>query len=95
MTVEKVYFLNPEDITAVRIQCNECRSALIVPLQAVGNIGATIVSSCQHCHTPSGVVIGTREMQELIAFNETLAKLAANLKGRNIKYSLQVQWPTE
>jgi hypothetical protein len=95
VTFEKTCFVSPQDILSVRIQCAKCGSANIVPLAKLGRIGNALASNCIHCGEPSGIGMGTRELEELVVFSDILGRLAGSLKGRNVKYSFQIECPKE
>jgi hypothetical protein len=96
MTQEKKCFVSPEDISAVRLRCVKCKAASIVPIDKLagdGNIAVEITRTCPHCRTASGFAAGTREFEQFAEFNMLLGNLTAILEGRNIEFSLQVEWP--
>ena len=93
MTFEKSCFVSPQDIKSVKIQCTACGSANIVPVAKLDKIGNALANKCVYCGEPSGVNMGTRELEELMVFSDILGRLAAHLKGRNITYSLQIECP--
>jgi hypothetical protein len=92
MTIEKTCFASPEDISAVRIECSDCGMACIFPIAKLGSIGCALEGNCV-CGAPSGLAKGTKELQEVTVFCSTLGSLAANLNGRKIKMSLQMECP--
>ena len=95
MTIEKMCFVKPEDIQAVRITCGECGTASLTPLNQFSSIAAVLSRHCSGCGTETGLRQGTKEWQELVLFTELLGKLSANLKGRAITYSLRIECPAQ
>jgi hypothetical protein len=93
MTIEKMCFVNPEDFKAVRITCEQCASATVIPLSQFSGIAALLERPCVTCNTPSGLGRNTKELNRLIIFSETLGELAEIMKGRGIKYSLRIECP--
>jgi hypothetical protein len=89
MTVEKILFVSPEDILAVRIECAACGLATIIPVSKLGRLSTMLEGQCI-CGQNDGLGKGTRELQEVALFGTTLGNLAANLKGRKTKLSLQI-----
>lgn len=92
MTTEKMCFVSPEDIAALRVQC-ECGAAGIIPIAKLGNLAPTLQGQCAYCGAPSGLTSGTKALEEVVLFGAMLGKLAANLKGMKIRVSLQIQCP--
>ena len=94
MTQEKKCFVNPEEISAVRLRCANCKAASIIPVSKLGrdgSIGGEISRVCPHCRTPSGFNFGTQAFEDLVVFNNLLSKLAEDLKGSKIEFSLQIE----
>ena len=95
MTVEKMCFISPDDIRGVRIECSKCGAATFIPIVKLANIATRIGTNCLHCGAASGLQSGTQEWQEVVVFSDTLSKLAGHMQGRNIKYSLTIECPSE
>lgn len=95
MTFEKRCFISPEDILSVQFSCAGCGTATIVPLDklANGDIGLALTNPCRHCRTKTEINQGTQELSDLMEFTLILGRLARALKGRGIKYQLQVECP--
>jgi hypothetical protein len=94
MTQERKCFVSPQDISAVRLQCSQCKAAVIIPvekLQKGGGFVAELSRDCPYCRNPSGLNLETRELAELTDFNILLGKLSEILKGRGVEFSLQVE----
>jgi hypothetical protein len=90
MTIEKICFVGPDDILAVRIECAACGTANTIPIGRLGRIPLHLEGQCG-CGQNSGFGKGTKEIQEVELFGATLGNLAGNLKGRSIKLSLQIK----
>jgi hypothetical protein len=97
MTLEKKFFISPEDIVAVRFTCANCHSAVILPVGKIpnGDIGILVTRNCPHCRTPSGLNQGTRDMENVITFGLLLAGLVDNLKGKKLELSFEIECPEQ
>jgi|GEM_PF-7027970 len=97
MTLEKKFFISPEDIAAIKFTCAECRSAVILPVEKIpnGDIGILVTRNCPHCRTPSGLNQGTKDMEDVISFNLLLARLADSLKGKKLELSFEIECPEQ
>jgi len=92
MTQEKKCFVNPEDISAIRVQCTNCKSASIIPIAKLvngENISYRMSRTCPDCQTNSGFQGGNREFEDFVYFNVLLGKLVGTMKGRKIEFSFQ------
>lgn len=90
MTYEKLAFVKPEDIQAVVFRCKNCKAAVTIPIERLGNIEALATKNCAHCNKETGFSFMTKESETLFKFNEALAGLRDALKGRNLEYSFQI-----
>jgi hypothetical protein len=95
MTIEKMCFVNPTDIKAVRIACGQCGSATVVPLNQFNSLAALVERNCVTCGTPSGFRRDTTECNRILLLTESLGVLVELMNGRNINYSLQIECPKE
>jgi len=93
MTIEKVCFVHPYDIKAVRITCNDCGCCTVVPLGELRNISVLVERNCVMCGKSTGVNRETAEYRTMLLFAETLGKLAEATSGRNIEFSMQIGCP--
>ena len=91
MTIEKVCFVKPEDIKAIRIECGKCGAANIIPLNSSAGVDTLLTSKCHHCMADSGLKIGTKALEDVMVFSDLLTKLNGHLQGMNIRYSLQIE----
>jgi hypothetical protein len=93
MTFEKKCYVRPEDIVAVRIRCANCKASTSIPIASLpnSNLQGVLTRECPYCQKASGIGFGTTEMEQLIRFNNLLARLADSLKGRNIEYGFEVE----
>jgi hypothetical protein len=90
MTIEKLCFLNLEDIAAVRIACGKCQSSTTVPVTQLNNVASLIENNCIACGEPSGIRRDTDAWNRTLKFIDALGRVASALKGMNVKLSLRI-----
>jgi hypothetical protein len=90
MTYEKLVFVKPEDIQAVVFRCKNCKAAVTIPIDRLGNVEALTTKNCAHCNKETGFAFMTAESETFFKFNEALAGLRSALQGRNLEYSFQI-----
>jgi hypothetical protein len=95
MTIEKMCFVNPEDIKAIKISCVACGSSTLVSLGEATNLATIIERNCAVCGSATGFRRNTREWEELVLLGERLKQLPDTMKSRGITYSFRIECPTE
>jgi hypothetical protein len=95
MTIEKICFVRPEDIKAIRITCTACSASTIVPLKEALNVGVFLAKNCGACGSQTSFRQDTQEWKDLVLLGERLQKLPDMMKSRSITYSIQIECPKE
>jgi hypothetical protein len=90
MTAEVKYYLDVDDILAVRLHCSGCHVSSSFPLAKLSRTPHT----CPHCRT-DWVMPDTAEEEAISKFLWSLRGAAEALKGRPFKLSLEVAYDRE
>jgi hypothetical protein len=93
MTFEKKCLIEMEDIKAVQYECGKCHSAVVIPIHNLNKEMAASISMavCNHCQTPYGFAPATQETRTFVEFSEALSKIAEVMKGRNLRFRLDIK----
>jgi hypothetical protein len=87
MTAEVKYYLDVDDILAVRMECAACHVSSSFPLATLSRAP----HECPYCHN-DWVLPQTSEEQAITRFLSSLRGAAEALKGRPFKLSLEVNY---
>jgi hypothetical protein len=90
MTIEKICFVDVEDIKELRVSCAKCGAASTLPVNQLSNVASLVGGLCVACGTEPGVRRGTNEWNRIIGFIDHLEQIKEALKGRNIKLSFRI-----
>jgi hypothetical protein len=90
MTAEVKYYLDVDDILAVRLDCSACHVSSSFPLKKLSRAP----HECPHCHA-DWVMPQTAEEEAISRFLSSLRGAAEALKGRPFKLSLEVDYDEE
>jgi len=87
LTAEVKYYLDVDDVLAVRLECSACHVSSSFPLAKL----TRTPHECPHCRT-DWVLPQTAEEEAISRFLSSLRGAAAALKGRPFKLSLEVNY---
>jgi len=85
MTAEVKYYLDLDDVLAVRLECSACHVSSSFPLAKL----TRMPHECSQCKA-DWVFPDTNEEKAISAFLVSLARVGDVLKGRSFKLSLEV-----
>jgi len=87
MTAEVKYFIDVDDILAIRLECSVCHVSSSFPLAKL----VRAPHECPHCRA-DWIFPQTAEEEAISRFLSSLRGAAEALKGRPFKLSLQVNY---
>jgi len=87
MTAEVKYYLDLDDVLAIRLDCSVCHVSSSFPLAKLNRAP----HECPHCHT-DWVIPQTAEEKAVTTFLQGLRGTIEALKGRSFKMSLEVKY---
>src|ERR1022692_347520 len=90
MTIEKVCFVDLEDIKELRLTCKTCGYSSTLPLGALSNFATLIERGCVACNKDFDIRRGTDEWNRILGFVDNLDRVETSLQGRRLKISMRV-----
>jgi hypothetical protein len=87
MTAEVKYFLDVDDVLAVRLECSVCHVSSSFPLAKL----TCAPQNCPHCNA-DWIDADTTEEKAISAFLVSLSRAAEALQGRPFRLSLEVKY---